>query len=102
MDYQCVLVRLYDDGKVEVEQNLYFNYAKELNLEYNGYITLIMEEEFYTDVYVVSKEKGTLKAYLEGFLIGRNIDYVTRSDFSSSDGYSKLVNNAYQKLVVKE
>lgn len=101
MEYPCILVRLYEDGKVEVDKDLYFDYDSELDISLNGYITLLLEKEFYTDIYVVSNRPGVCQAYLEGFLIGRNIDYIVRKDLLAEKDYQMLVQTSFSKLRVK-
>ena len=102
MEYPCVLVRLHEDGQIEVDKDLYLKYEDGLEIPHTGYVTLILEKELFTDIYIVANTEGQTQTYLEGFLIGRNIDYVARKNISSSDEYKKLIQTAYNKLMVKE
>lgn len=102
VEYPCILIRLYEDGKVEVDKNLFFNYEGELKLTTNGYMTLLMDKEICTDIYILGQTPGICQAYLEGFLIGRNIDYISRKDLlDDEDNYQKLVNLSFTKLRVE-
>lgn len=102
MSYPCALIRLHEDGKVEVDKELIFDYPTPLDLSYNGYVTLILREETFTDIYVVGTTEGTTKAYLEGFLLGRNIDYIKRSSLDSEEGFKFLIQTSFERLVIQE
>lgn len=102
-EYPTILIRLYEDGRVAVDKDLFMSYEDGLTIPANiGHITLLYEKEEYTDIYVVSSKPGHVQAYLEGFLIGRNIDYVERKTLSSSKEYQKLIQNSFNKLRVEE
>jgi hypothetical protein len=98
MEYPCVLVRLHEDGKVEVDKDLYLDYEGELNVTLNGYLTLLLEREFHTDIYIVGHTPGICQAYLEGFLVGRSIDYISRKDLLAEKDYQMLVQSSFSKL----
>lgn len=103
MEYPCILIRLHEDGKVEVDNDLFLNYhEEELPIPNMGYMTLVWEKASYTDIYVVARTMGQAQTYLEGFLIGRNLDYIPRNLISSSIDYQKIVQQSYNKLRIKE